>query len=73
MMTKTLARAVRKASALPASEQNAFARWMFHELADEARWQRTFDRTQRKLRGLAEAALSERHAGRTQRLDPDRP
>jgi hypothetical protein len=72
MMTKTLTRAVRKASALPTREQNAFARWMLQELADEARWERTFRRTQGKLRRLAETALAERRAGRTRKLDPDR-
>jgi len=71
-MTKTLERAIRKAAALPPRDQNAFARWMLQELADEVRWQRTFRRSRAKLGALAREALSEHKAGRTRRLDPDR-
>ncbi len=72
MMTKTLQRAVRKASTLPTREQEAFGRWMLKELEDEERWQRSFRRSKGKLRTLAEAALADHKAGRTRRLDPDR-
>ena len=71
-LTKTLERAVKKASALPTREQNAFARWMLQELQAEARWQRAFSRTRGKLAAMAEKALTEHKAGRTRRLDPDR-
>jgi hypothetical protein len=71
-MTKTLERAVRKASRLPAREQNAFARWMLRELTEEQRWQRTLDRTRGALRSLADDAVAEHKAGRTRRLHPDR-
>jgi len=71
-MTKTLERAMRKASALPAREQNAFARWMLHELTDELRWQQAFRRSQQKLHDAATKAIGIHKAGRTRRLDPDR-
>jgi hypothetical protein len=71
-MTKTLERAVRKISRLSAREQNAFARWMLRELADEQRWQRTLDRTRGTLRSLADEAIADHKAGRTRRLHPDR-
>ncbi len=71
-MTKTLQRAVKKVSALPSRDQEAFARWMLRELADDARWSRTLHRTRGKLKELARSALADHKAGRTRSLDPDR-
>ena len=74
-MTKTLQRAVRKASTLPSREQEALGRWMLKELKEleeDERWQRSFRRSKGKLRAMAEAALADHKAGRTRRLDPDR-
>lgn len=77
-MTKTLQRAVRKASTLPSREQEAFGRWMLkalkelEELEDDERWERSFRRSRGKLKLLAQAALADHKAGRTRRLDPDR-
>jgi len=71
-MTKTLQRAVKKVSALPSRDQEAFARWMLRELAEDARWSRTLRRTRGRLRQLARAALADHKAGRTRTLDPDR-
>jgi hypothetical protein len=69
MMTRTLQRAVKKVSALPSRDQEAFARWMLGELADDARWTRTLRRTSGKLEELARVALAHHKAGRTRSLD----
>jgi hypothetical protein len=72
MMTRTLQRAVKKVSALPSKDQEAFARWMLLELADDVRWRRTLRRTSGKLKQLAHVALADHKAGRTKSLDLDR-
>jgi hypothetical protein len=72
MMTKALERVLRKASALSAPEQNAFARWMLLELEDDQRWRRALRRSPSRLRKLALNALTEHRAGRTRPLDPAR-
>ncbi len=71
-MTKTLQRAVRRIAALPARDQDEFARWMIEELADEARWDHALRRSQSRLGRMARAALADHKGGRTRRLDPDR-
>ncbi len=71
-MTRTLQRAVKRIAALPAREQDAMARWMLRELADEARWDRNLSRSRAAVGRKARAALAEHKDGRTRRLDPDR-
>jgi hypothetical protein len=41
------------------------------ELEDERRWDRSFANSQDALARLADEALAEHHAGRTEPLDPD--
>jgi hypothetical protein len=71
-MTEQLEKAFARASQLPAEEQDALAEWLLAELASEERWQRTFDYSAERLAGLAQEALREHRAGRTQELDPER-
>lgn len=49
-MTRTLQRAEQRIAALPAREQDAKARWMLRELADEARWDRNLRRSRAAYR-----------------------
>jgi hypothetical protein len=70
-MTKLLEKAFAEASKLPEQEQDKFAAWMLEEL-EERRWDRAFADSQDVLEKLAEEALAEHRAGRTQLLDPDK-
>jgi len=70
-MTKLLEKVFSEASKLPQQEQDAFATWMLEELASERRWDELFAQSTHALEQLADEALAEFRAGRTQVLDPD--
>jgi hypothetical protein len=70
-MTKLLERAFVEASKLPQQEQDTFAEWILEELASEQRWDELFAKSPHVLGRLADDALAEFRAGRTQVLDPD--
>ena len=71
MMTSRLEEAFAEAAKLPASEQDALATWLLDELASERCWARALSDTEEALAKLADEALAEHRAGRTQPLDPD--
>lgn len=64
-MTKLLEKEVAK---LPASEQDAVAAILLEELASEQRWADFFAKSQGQLAKLAEEAIAEYKAGRTETL-----
>lgn len=70
-MTADLERAFAEAAKLPAEEQDALAAWILNELASERRWEQQFASSQDALAALADEALAEHRAGRTDPLDPD--
>ena len=70
-MTKLLRKAFEQASKLPTREQDALASVLLKELGDEQRWDATLEESQEALAALADAALAEHRAGKTQPLDPD--
>ena len=70
-MTQLLEQAFAKAAKLPPDEQDTFARWMLKELEDERHWQEAFDRSADLLALLADEALAEHRAGKTEELIPD--
>ena len=70
-MTNLLKEAFDKASELPPEEQDTFARFLMAELESEARWADAFARSQDALGKLADEALEEFRAGKTEILDPD--
>jgi hypothetical protein len=70
-MTK-LEKAFAEASKLPPEEQDLFAAWILEELVSEERWREVFDKSVVKLSKLANEALEEYRAGRTQKLDPEK-
>lgn len=71
MMTRMLEQAFAEVAKLPEAEQDAFASWIVEELASERRWSQSFAQSQDALAHLAEEALAEHRAGRTQPLDTD--
>ena len=70
-MTQIVEKAIAELTKLAPEDQEAFARWMLEELDDEERWQKAFDQSADLLAQLADEALSEYRAGKTEPLDPD--
>jgi hypothetical protein len=70
-MTELLRKAFEEASKLPPGDQDALASVLLDELDGERRWDSTLEKTHEKLTGLADAAVAEHRAGKTQPLDPD--
>lgn len=70
-MTELLEKAFSEASKLPQREQDAFATWILEELASEQHWDKLFAQSTHALEQLADEALAEFRAGRTQVLDPE--
>ena len=67
-MTQLLEMAIREASKLSAREQDALAAVLLEELSSEKRWSESFARSQDALATLAQVALAEHEAGKTQPL-----
>ena len=69
-MTRLLQQAFEKATELSETEQNNFARFLLAELESARQWVELFARPESEelLGRLAEGALSEHRAGRTQPL-----
>lgn len=70
-MTKALRKAFEAASRLPDREQDELASAILEELAADERWEVAFAESQAALEQLADEALKEHRAGRTEALDPD--
>lgn len=73
-MTELLQRAFDEASKLSTDQQDEFARWILEVLADEEKWNTLFSKPESEdlLEKLANEALAEHHAGRTEDLDPEK-
>lgn len=71
-MTKLLQKAFDEASKLPDAEQDTLGRILLDELASERRWDEHFAGSHDLLAELADKALAEHRAGRTEKLDPDK-
>ena len=70
-MTQLLEKAFSEAAKLSPEEQDALAHWLLEELDSERQWQSAFDESQDILAQLADEALAEHRAGKTEELDPD--
>ena len=68
-MTTLLKEAFTKASALPAKDQDAFARFLIAEIDDEAEWDASFSSSQNEIALMAKEALAEYKTGKTKPLD----
>ena len=71
-MTKLLQKAFEEAAKLPEGEQDALGRILLEELASERRWEDHFAGSHNLLAELADQALAEHRAGRTEKLDPEK-
>jgi hypothetical protein len=71
-MTKLLQKEFDEASKLPEPEQDALGRLLLDELASDRRWEKLFAGSHEVIAELADDALAEHRAGRTQKLDPDK-
>ena len=71
-MPETLDQAYAAIAKLAEPEQEAIATLILEELASEARWQQAFANSAEGLSTLADEALAEYRAAKTQPLDPDR-
>jgi hypothetical protein len=67
-MTQLLQTAFEEATKLPELEQNRLARWLLEELASEKHWDTWFAESEDQFSQLAEEALAEHRAGKTQLL-----
>ena len=70
-MTTLLQRAVAKAAELPPEQQDALAEFLLQEMADEARWDRAFARSEGALGQMAAEAVRENRTGMTSDLSPE--
>jgi hypothetical protein len=69
-MTELLKKAFDEASKLPTDQQDAIASLLLEELKSDRDWGETFDRTQDALEKLADEAIRDHRAGKTDKLDP---
>ncbi len=69
-MTDLLNQAFSAASQLSPAEQDALATLLLAEMASEKRWDEAFQASPSLLEQLAQEAIEEHRAGRTQPLDP---
>lgn len=70
-MTNLLRHAFEQASKLPPEVQDEAAAHLLADIEAELRWEATLDETSESLSALADEALRDFHAGRTEPLDPD--
>ena len=70
-MTEALKKTFEAASRLPEPEQDDLAAAILEELDADERWEAAFAQSQDALERLADEALAEHRAGRTEPLDPD--
>lgn len=71
-MTHLLQQAFAQAAKLSEAEQDLLASWLLAEMSAEDDFDRKIAGTADKLKGLAQAALTEHRAGQTEELNPDR-
>ena len=72
-MTKLLQQAFERASELPETEQDKFARFLLAELESDRHWAELFSRPESEdlLERLADEAVAAHRAGLTRSLNPE--
>jgi HEPN domain-containing protein len=68
-----LERAIQEARKLPEEDQELIAWVMLEEIEDQRRWDEAFSQPSEVIERMAEEALEDHRAGRTEPLDPDKP
>ena len=71
-MSKLLEEALTKLAELPESEKDSIATWLLDELESDGRWKNILSDSGDALERLADEALAEHAAGRTEELDPEK-
>ena len=71
-MTRTLDAAIAKLATLPPEEQDRVGHWLLDELRDDEHWAQQFRTSQDAVGKLAAEARSDRTAGWTTALDPEK-
>ena len=69
-MTDLLERTITKLRDLSVEQQDAIAMIILEELEDDSKWERSFASSQNVLAKLAEEAMLEYRAGKTEELFP---
>ncbi len=69
-MTELLKKAFDEAAQLPADQQDAIASLLLEELKSDRAWSQAFDRSQDALQKLADEAIRDHKAGKTDKMDP---
>lgn len=67
-MSQLLEKAISKAHALPQHEQDILAAIILDEIASERNWSTSFAKSQNLLSSLADEAIAEHVAGKTEPL-----
>jgi len=71
-MTKALEEVFKEASNLPEAEQDALAEAIRAEIRAEKDWDKSFASSLDVLERLADEAIADHRAGRTEPIDPDK-
>ena len=71
-MTKLLSEAIDTLRRLPADEQDRYAGFLLREIEEDREWEQTSVKHADKLRKLADQAIADDRAWRTEELDPDK-
>jgi hypothetical protein len=71
-MTQLLERAFAEAAKLPEQEQDSLAAWLLEMLESDRRWDELFAKSEDALAKLADEALADFEAGRTEELNIDK-
>jgi len=69
-MTELLKKAFDEAARLPDDQQDAIASLLLEELKSDRAWGEAFDRSQDALEKLADEAIRDHKAGKTDEMDP---
>lgn len=72
VMGQLLERAIEEARKLPEEDQETLAWVMLEEIDDQRRWDEVFAQPSEVIERMAEEALEDHRAGRTEPLDPDK-
>jgi hypothetical protein len=71
-MTKLLEQAIAKARELSETDQDAIGQLVLDEIESERHWDELFAKSPEKLRKLADQAMAEHEAGKSEPLDPEK-
>jgi hypothetical protein len=71
-MTKLLEQAIAKARELSEADQDAIGQLVLDEIESERHWDELFAKSPEKLRKLADQAMAEHEAGKSEPLDPEK-